>query len=370
VDTTQRITPSTASAPRDRYPAVTIHAGDRVYTVDQSQAPIVIGRDVAAHVRIDDEHVSATHLRLEHTPAGWVAVDQSRNGSFLHGTRRPRIPITGATTINLGHARGVAVTVTEDSTPPPPPDIDTRDDDADVTMETGATDPGVARAGAAVAARRKELDLPQRYLAANGIMSAGSLIDFEKGRRWPRRATRARLEEALGWPPGRIALIRNQPVNPDDEQTIALTNSAGMPMMAEVLELALNNISTTIESLPAIADPDFTVRANRTLADLRKLESSAARAARAATGDSALAKLLGRIRKAYKNLMLRAARAPAATLGQQLFAARHRAELSIDEFANAAGVPAETVMAAEDGAALDDDTVAALASALTFLTGR
>ncbi|MGV7756209.1 hypothetical protein PJM53_29225, partial [Mycobacterium kansasii] len=51
------------------------------------------------------------------------------------------------------------------------------DHDPETTMVTEATDPGIARAGAAVAARRKELDLPQRYLAANGIISAGSLID-------------------------------------------------------------------------------------------------------------------------------------------------------------------------------------------------
>jgi hypothetical protein len=201
-------------------------------------------------------------------------------------------------------------------------------------------------------------------------MSAGSLIDFEKGRRWPRRATRAKLEEALGWPPGRIASLRSQRVDPDDEQTVALTNTGGMPMLAEVLEVALNNITSTIESLPAIADPDFTSRANPILADLRKLESSAARAARAATGDSALAKVLGGVRKTHKNLMLRAARAPGATLGQQLFAARHRTELRIDEVANAAGVPVEAVAAAEDGAALDDATVAALAAALASLTGR
>lgn len=65
--------------------------------------------------------------------------------------------------------------------------------------------------------------------------------------------------------------------------------------------------------------------------------------------------------------MVRAARAPGATLGQQLFAARHRTELSIDELANAAGVPVEAITAAESEAALDAATTAALTTALTNL---
>lgn len=371
MEATQRITPPTVSAPRAQHPYLTIQAGAQTYTVQQSQAPIIIGRDVNAHVHVDDEHVSGTHLRLEHTTTGWVAVDQSRNGTFIDDTRQPRIPITAATTIHLGHPRGIAITLTENTPDPhsqPHTDIHAETDDTEITTDT--TDPDVARAGAAVAARRKELDLPQRLLAANGIMSVGSLIDLEKGRRWPRRATRAKLEEALGWPQGRIASIRNQRVEPDDEQTTALTNTVRMPMMAEVVEVALANITTTIESLPATSDPDFAPRANRILADLRKIESSTTRAANAATGDSSVAIILGAVRKTYRDLMLRAARSPGATLGQQLFAARHRNELSIEELANAAGVQVEAIRAAEGEATLDADTISALTTALTFLTAR
>ncbi|HEX7827811.1 MAG TPA: transcriptional regulator, partial [Mycobacterium sp.] len=60
------------------------------------------------------------------------------------------------------------------------------------------------RAGAAAAARRRELDISQRSLAADGIINAGALISFEKGRSWPRERTRLRLEEVLHWPPGTI----------------------------------------------------------------------------------------------------------------------------------------------------------------------
>src|SRR3954466_3970467 len=75
-------------------------------------------------------------------------------------------------------------------------------------MEPEAGDPGIARAGAAVAARRRELDIKQRNLAKVKIIKPGALIAFEKGRSWPRERTRAKLEEILQWPAGTIATIR------------------------------------------------------------------------------------------------------------------------------------------------------------------
>src|SRR5262245_42453590 len=69
-------------------------------------------------------------------------------------------------------------------------------------------DPGMVRAGAAAAARRRQLDISQRSLAADGIINAGALIAFEKGRSWPRERTRAKLEEVLQWPVGTILRIR------------------------------------------------------------------------------------------------------------------------------------------------------------------
>jgi transcriptional regulator with XRE-family HTH domain/DNA-binding XRE family transcriptional regulator len=365
MQTNHATTPPTICAPHSQH-SLTIHAGNQTHTVQQDQVPLVIGRDPAAQVCIEDERISWVHLRLEHTSTGWVAIDESRNGIFLDGTRQPQIPINDTTTIHLGHPHGIPVTFTEDtSAPQQPPDNNTDNDDESIVL--GTTDPGVARAGAAVAARRKELDLSQRYLASNGIMNAGSLIDFEKGRRWPRRATRARLEEALHWPPGHIASLRNQRLDPHDEQTMSLTTTMRIPLMTDVVEAALDNITTTIESLPAVSDPEYTARANPILAGLRRIEGSAARAAHAAAGDTSVALILGAVRKTYKDLMLRAARAPGATLGQQLFAARHRVDLSVEEIANAAGVPVEAITAVEAEAALDAGTTAALAAALNAL---
>jgi transcriptional regulator with XRE-family HTH domain len=213
--------------------------------------------------------------------------------------------------------------------------LHTPEDDTEHTLDIA--DPGVARAGAAVAARREELKLTQRYLARVGIVNAGALIDFEKGRRWPRRATLAKIEDALQWPHGTIARLRREGDGPDAENTEVLTNTVRAPLMVETVEVALTSINAVIGSLPEIADPAFSPRAAAILADLRKLESVAANAAHTAKGAPEVAVVPGAVRKCYKDLMLRAARAPGATFGQRLFAARYRGELSAEETANAAG---------------------------------
>jgi DNA-binding XRE family transcriptional regulator len=79
---------------------------------------------------------------------------------------------------------------------------------------------------------------------------------------------------------------------------------------------------------------------------------------------------LSAVRKAYTDLMLKAARAPGATLGQRLFAARHRAELNQEEAANAAGVPADAIIAAEAEDRLPPDAVAAVEALIAALNRR
>lgn len=74
------------------------------------------------------------------------------------------------------------------------------------------------------------------------------------------------------------------------------------------------------------------------LSQLRKLETVAANAARAAKGSPDVVMALSTVGKRYDELTLRAAKAPTATLGQRLYAARRRAELTAEETANAAGV--------------------------------
>ncbi|MDT5146724.1 MAG: hypothetical protein QOC58_1369 [Mycobacterium sp.] len=353
-----------------RQPSLTIRVGAQSYTAQDSDAPITIGREFPAQVRIADDRISRTHVRLDCTPNGWVAVDQSRNGTYLGGARQSVIPIRDGTTIHLGNPQGIPVGF-EFGAPAPAgreADASTDDDDSERTLDT--VDSGVARAGAAVAARREELKLTQRYLARSGIVNAGALIDFEKGRRWPRKATLARLEDALQWPHGTIARIRREQADTNGDDTVVMTNTVRAPLLAEAVEVALNTITTAIEALPEASDPAFSQRATGILADLRKLEGVAAGAARSAKGAPEVALVLSAVRRSYKDLMLRAARASGATLGQRLYAARYRAELTAEELANAAGVPVDAITAAEAEVPLDTDTVAALTAALNSLTRR
>ncbi|WP_029112166.1 hypothetical protein [Mycobacterium sp. URHB0044] len=218
------------------------------------------------------------------------------------------------------------------------------DNDVDTSVEV---DPGMARAGAAAAARRRELDISQRSLAADGIINAGALIAFEKGRSWPRERTRAKLEEVLQWPPGTIARIRRGGSVAAAEPAQALPGGDEVSLIAQAVEAAVNTLGATIGSLPPVDDPDFTPRVTAILTDLRQLEAVAARAARIGRLTPPLLKALSTVRRQMDELTLLGATAPTATLGQRLYAARRRANLTIGETAQASGVPEEAIIAAE-----------------------
>src|SRR5258708_5727549 len=101
-----------------------------------------------------------------------------------------------------------------------------------------------AGAGGAEASRREELKLSQRTLAREKIVNAGTLISFEKGRSWPHKSTQAKLERVLGWDPGTIGRLRDDPAyNPvgaePGETTEVMTTTVQAPLMAEAIELAL-----------------------------------------------------------------------------------------------------------------------------------
>jgi len=213
---------------------------------------------------------------------------------------------------------------------------------------TEVLDSGMVRAGAAAAARRRELDISQRSLAADGIINAGALIAFEKGRSWPRERTRAKLEEMLRWPPGTIARLRHgEPASFDHRAGPTAEQGDDVPLIAQAVVTAVSTFDTAIEALPSVEDPDFTLRATKILADLRQLEAVAARAARISKVSPPLIKALSAVRTRYDEIMLRAARAPRATVGQRLYAARRGANLTILETAQAAGVSEEDIIRAE-----------------------
>jgi DNA-binding transcriptional regulator YiaG len=128
-----------------------------------------------------------------------------------------------------------------------------------------------------------------------------------------------------------------------------LTDTVHAPLMAEAAELPMHTIATAIDALPKSADPEISQKAGPILADLRKLEVLAANAA------------------ATRRALLRAARSPSATLGQRLYGARHRAELSVDEAANAAGVLTAVLQDAESERSVPRDAAAAIETLIAQL---
>jgi len=231
-------------------------------------------------------------------------------------------------------------------------------DEATEIITMPPVDPGMARAGSAAAARRRQLDISQRSLAADGIINAGALIAFEKGRSWPRDRTRARLEEILQWPIGTIARIRSGEAAPVTAPVVAISPApAGPPpqgtqlgevsLIAQAVVAAVNTLGATVEALPAIEDSEFTPWITSILNDLRQLEGVAASAARLGPVSPPLIKALGLVRSRIDELTLLGAKSPRATLGQRLYAARRGANLTIEETAQAAGVGPEVVIGAE-----------------------
>lgn len=235
-------------------------------------------------------------------------------------------------------------------------------------------DPGMVRAGAAAAARRRELNVSQRSLAADGVINAGALIAFEKGRSWPRQATRAKLETVLQWPSGAIERLRRgesaagtvprrpaapPPMGPADE----------VPLIAQAVVAAANTFGSTIDALPAVTEPAFTTRATAILTDLRQLEAVAARAARIQVTPE-LIRALSTVRSRIDELTMRAATAPTATVGQRLYAARRRANLTIAETAQAAGVAEDVIVLTEADQSVSEADIAAVEQLITQIDWR
>ena len=222
----------------------------------------------------------------------------------------------------------------------------------------GDVDPGMVRAGAAAAARRRELDISQRRLAAEGIINAGALISFEKGRSWPRERTRAKLEEVLQWPQGTIARLRQgatAAAEPEPQPSAPPASVDEVSLIAQAVDAAVRSLADAATSLPPVGDSGFTPRVTAMLADLRQLEAVAASAARIGRVTPSLLKALSAVRRQIDDLSLLGATAPDAPLGQRLYAARRRANLTIEETAQAAGVPDSAVVATEAGQTMPDD---------------
>src|SRR5581483_1399219 len=112
-----------------------------------------------------------THVQVQANSDGhWTLADcGSRNGVFIDGVRRDSAVIDNGMAIKLGDpADGIEVRFILGA------ENDLAQDD------DGTTDPAMVAAGAAVRARREELGITQRGLAAAGIVNASALIAIEK----------------------------------------------------------------------------------------------------------------------------------------------------------------------------------------------
>ncbi|HEX9244381.1 MAG TPA: sigma 54-interacting transcriptional regulator [Anaeromyxobacter sp.] len=82
-----------------------IRAGGRERTVPVTSAGVVVGKDPTCDAPIDDPFVSARHLRIEPSGAGFALVDLgSTNGTFISGARVDRAQLPLGIPVQLGDA--------------------------------------------------------------------------------------------------------------------------------------------------------------------------------------------------------------------------------------------------------------------------
>lgn len=127
------------------------------------------------------------------------------------------------------------------------------------------------------------------------------------------------------------------------------------PIIVGMAEAAMHMYVTAIAALPDADDDEFRPRVEVILSGLRKLRKSLTDAAARSRLTPRVIVALSEARRCYDELMERAAAAPAATLGQQLYVARVHAKLSAKEAANGAGLRAELLDELEAGETPTED---------------
>jgi transcriptional regulator with XRE-family HTH domain len=373
--------PSQSARDEAGLPIVIVRFGRVDEVLRPGDGPVFIGRELPAQLRIDDTRISRTHARIESVGAQWVVVDEgSTNGVFLGGERVSSVSVTDGMTLHLGHSEGIAVrfsfidpdagTMMATGVMPARTTDDTiahsGDDPAGGAPQNG---PDTARAGAAVTARREELGYSPRRLSDETGVGLDELEDFERGRSWPPATTREKIERALRWPSGTIPLVARGGEVPEDDDTGTLSDSVQLEVMLDYATIALDGMAARIAALPPVSDPEFGVQVAELLAQLRKLHATTANAARSAPALEILL-ALSDVRRSYTDLMIRAAAAPNATLGQRLYAARNRALLSVEEAAAATGLDVEAVTDVEAERTVSAEVAAAVESLLLRLADR
>lgn len=270
--------------------ALSIRCGDAAYTVQPADAPVLIGREMPAQIRINDPRISRIHARVDVRGGRWAVSDAgSTNGIYVDGRREQSLDVGAAAVVYLGHADGIPVAFAVDRAAAAP-----------ATTEI-AIDAGIARAGAAVVERREELGYPPQRLEVDGVLSREVLAAFESGHAWPADDERARLETYLGWPPGAVAAVRAGSPAPEDESTEILSDTVQVEVMVDAVELALGGVRARIDQAPPRTDPAYPGYLDTLLGDLRRLEATVLNAGRA-TRRTDLTRLLDDIRRTHDDL--------------------------------------------------------------------
>jgi hypothetical protein len=127
--------------------------------------------------------------------------------------------------------------------------------------------------------------------------------------------------------------------------------------------------TSAIHALPHPHDPEFQSRADVILAGLRKLQTSLTTAGGRSRMTPSVVVALSEVRRLYDHLMVMAATAPGANLGQQLYVARRRALLSAEETANGVGLRADLLDALEAGELPTEDESAKVKELIEALGG-
>ena len=124
--------------------------------------------------------------------------------------------------------------------------------------------------------------------------------------------------------------------------------------IVNLAEAAMHMYRAAIDSLPFPEDKKFQKRAEVVLTGMRKLRAALTEAASHGRSTPTVMMALSDVRRRYDDLMERAADAPGATLGQQLYKARVHAKLSAHEAANGVGLRPELPDELEAGATPTD----------------
>ena len=147
------------------------------------------------------------------------------------------------------------------------------------------------------------------------------------------------------------------------------TREGESSVIVSLSEAAMHMYTAAIDALPVPDDEAFHARAEVVLSGLRKLRSGLAEAAGRNRSTTSVVLALSDVRRRYDRLMCRAAAAPGASLGQQLYATRIGARLSAREVANGAGLPVDLVDDLEAGEIPTEDEAAKVRRVIAALGG-